>query len=235
MWTVWLKHVRANRASGLAKSLRLRSTGGKLRFPAVVKVLSALALCLLSYLFFSRYVMTTVEVIGVSMYPTLHAGERFLLDRTWYHYHTPQRGDLVVIRDPSHADCAVKRIVALPGERVRMQRNIVYVNGRRLLEPYLPNGTLATEDAVLEKVIRIPEQCYFVLGDNRSNSEDSRHYGAVPGRSILGALRLSQHSSALPSLAAWGYTANARSLSLCTISCSTAEEARTETKIRASE
>lgn len=155
-----------------------------------LQLLAALLFGLLSYLFFSQCVMSTVEVSGLSMAPTLQNGDLFLLDR-WSHWvRDPHRGDLVVIRDPSRWDYVVKRVVALPREFVQMQRNIAYINGRRLMEPYLPLSALATQDAVIERPFAVPPDHYFVMGDNRSNSEDSRHYGAVPRQNIVGFLQI---------------------------------------------
>ena len=149
-----------------------------------------LLLSLLSYLFFSQCVMTTVEVSGLSMSPTLQNGDRFLLNRYSYWCQEPQRGDLVVIREPEHGEYAVKRIVALPSEKVQMQRNIAHINGQRLMEPYLLPAAVATQDAMMERPLVIPANHYFVMGDNRDNSEDSRIYGAVPRHRIVGVIQL---------------------------------------------
>jgi signal peptidase I len=153
-------------------------------------MLLVLGLSVGSYYFCSHFVYTTVEIRGVSMYPNLVPGDRFLLNLWCYLFRAPERGDLVVIRDPVHGDFAVKRVVGLPGEKIQMRRNIAYVDGRRLVEPYLPASALASDDAVLERGLVLPEAGYFVLGDNRANSEDSRRYGAVARQSVLGSIRL---------------------------------------------
>lgn len=160
-----------------------------------LRVLVAVLMALFSYLFFSHCIISTVEVQGLSMYPTLHDGDRLLLDRFSYWHRVPQRGDLVVVRDPEHGEYAVKRIIALPGEQVQMQRNIAYINGHRLVEPYLPPFS-ATEDAMLERPVALAADQYFVMGDNRNNSEDSRHYGPIPRRNIVGVIRLGPQPAA---------------------------------------
>jgi signal peptidase I len=161
-----------------------------LRGRSLVHLGLVLVLSVGSYFFCSRFVYTTVEIRGLSMYPNLVPGDRFLLN-LWRHvFQAPRRGELVVIRDPVHGDFAVKRVVGLPGETIQMRRNIAYVDGHRLVEPYLPASALASEDALMERGLVVPESGYFVLGDNRDNSEDSRRYGAVPRRNVFGTIRL---------------------------------------------
>src|ERR1051326_3493583 len=93
-----------------------------------------------SYYLVSRYVATLVVVQGRSMTPTLQDGDRFILNRWSYFRHAPERGDLVVVKDPGHADYAVKRIIALPGESLFFTHGKVIVNGKPLAEPYLAAG-----------------------------------------------------------------------------------------------
>lgn len=150
----------------------------------------AVILCIASYFFFSRCIMTTVEIRGLSMFPTLQNGDLFLLNRTSYWYRNPERGDLVVIEDPQRGEFMIKRIVGLPGEQVQMRKNITHINGMRLMEPYLLPSALDSEDAMLEPSTRIPKDYYYVIGDNRNNSEDSRHYGPVRRQSIVGVVKL---------------------------------------------
>lgn len=154
---------------------------------AKVVVLVLLSLC--SYLFFSRLVVSAVEVSGSSMAPTLLSGDRVFLNRLTYLHREPQRGDLVVLRDPETADLVVKRIVALPGEMVQVAVEQTFVNGKRLAEPYirLPRKVaMAGRSAPLI----VPKDNYFVLGDNRLNSVDSRSFGPVPRERILGVINL---------------------------------------------
>ena len=168
-----------------SKPLVGASTGQKAFYKLVLLV--ALSFC--SYLFFSRLVVTAVEVKGASMNPTLSAGDRLLLNRFTYLHREPQRGELVVLRDPETGDLIVKRIVGMPCETVLMQNEAAYVNGHRLIEPY--TSTLRRPDySPLGKATVIPRDHYFVLGDNRTRSLDSRAFGSVPRASILGLIRL---------------------------------------------
>ena len=142
----------------------------------------------LSYGAINRWFLSTVVVQGRSMVPTLKDGDRCLLNRLGYIYSTPKRGDLVVISDRGANDLAVKRIVALPGESVRVSEGSIFVNGRRLVETYLDRGTetVAPNGADLSYTLVADE--YFVLGDNRAESEDSRYYGPVTREQIVGTL-----------------------------------------------
>jgi signal peptidase I len=146
------------------------------------------ALSLLGYYLISHYVVTLVEVQGRSMTPTLHDGDRFFLNRLAFYFRPPTRGDLVVVRDPGHTDCAVKRIVGLPGDSILIKNGTVFVNGRRLAEPYLLRGTTTVLDVPGEKKVVLGQGNYFLLGDNRAHSEDSRHYGPVLRGQILGLI-----------------------------------------------
>lgn len=145
-------------------------------------------LSMLSYWLISRYVITAVEVRGRSMAPTLQDGERYFLNRLVYLWREPARGDLAVIEDPGHPDRAVKRIIGLPGEAVLIRDGQVYVNGQRLAEPYVAPGTRTDAGPGLVEAVRLGPDTYFVLGDNRACSEDSRHYGPVHRRQIVGLI-----------------------------------------------
>ena len=157
---------------------------------SLMKFALLIALSLASYLFFSRVVVTAVEVKGVSMAPTLKSGELFLLNRFAYLHREPQRGELVVVRDPETGDLIVKRIVGMPCETVIMQNYVPFVNGRRLREPYLGSGTKRMDASPLDKATVVPRGFYYVLGDNRARSLDSRTFGPVPRESILGVITL---------------------------------------------
>lgn len=144
----------------------------------------------LTYGFFQfshRYLVQTVQVDGLSMSPTLPDRQCYLLNRLVYLLREPQPQEIVVLRDPETNGCAVKRIVARPGDRVFVKSGQLYVNGKLLNEPYLQPGTqtFANEHYRAQMWICGINQ-YFVLGDNRNNSADSRIYGAVPRANILG-------------------------------------------------
>ncbi len=143
---------------------------------------------LVSYHLVSRYVVTAVVVQGRSMMPTLRDGDRCILNRLSYHYREPQRDELVVIRDPGHQDYAVKRIVGMPGETVEVKDGAVYLNGAQQQEPYLLPGTRTDCPFSKQMYVVLGDHQYFVLGDNRGISEDSRTYGAIDRRQVVGLL-----------------------------------------------
>jgi signal peptidase I len=145
-------------------------------------------LSVLAYFMVSRFVVTAVIIQGRSMQPTLKDGERYYLNRWRYLVAAPKRGDLVVLKDPGHNDFAVKRIVAGPNDWVNMRDNGIYLNGKRLSEPYLPEGTRTAVPDRQEKWILLGPNQYYVLGDNRANSEDSRYYGVIARKNLLGVL-----------------------------------------------
>ena len=181
-----------NRVIGFLRALRRSpsqpapgSTGKR----AFSKLILVVALSFCSYMFFSRLVVTAVEVKGASMAPTLSAGDRLLLNRFAYLHREPQRGELIVLKDPETGELIVKRIVGLPCETVLMQNDAAYVNGHRLYEPYA-NGLTRPAISPWSKASVVPRDHYFVLGDNRSRSLDSRAFGAIPRESILGVISL---------------------------------------------
>ena len=140
------------------------------------------AILLLSMIHF--FVATLFIVEGLSMEPNFHTGEYIIVDRFQYLFGTPERGDVVVLKfpgDPDHKKY-IKRIIGLPGENVIIQNGEVYINGQRLDESYLPLGlqTLPNVNRTLK------EEDYFLLGDNRPNSSDSRVWGVAAKRYLIG-------------------------------------------------
>lgn len=142
----------------------------------------------LAYLGVTRFVFLPVEVSGVSMSPTLLNGERRLVHRWMYRLREPRRGDIVAIDLPSYDDLSVKRIVARPYEKVQIKNHRVYVNEEVLDEPYLSSQVPTWSGPLRNRAFRIAPDCYFVLGDNRPDSIDSRTFGAVHRRTIIGPL-----------------------------------------------
>ena len=142
-----------------------------------------------TYWFVSHYVLQSVQVVGASMQPTLHDADRYFLNRWAYYLHSPKHQDIVVLKDPTDGAFAVKRIIATPGEAIYFKKGQVYVNGAPLKEPYLADGTRTfTYFKTNEALILCGVNQYFVLGDNRGNSFDSRMYGPIPRGNILGAI-----------------------------------------------
>src|SRR6267378_2069510 len=123
-----------------------------------------------------------VHVEGLSMYATLDDNDYLIANKIDYRLHPPQRGDIIILRPPTdNSKDFIKRVIALPGEKLLIRDSHVYINGRRLDEPYLPeewttlnNWPPTGSDG---QVMRANE--YFVMGDNRNRSQDSRIFGPI--------------------------------------------------------
>ena len=125
-------------------------------------------------------------VRGSSMAPGIHDGDRILIGQWSYVFGEIERGDVVVMRYPMDPRLDyIKRIIGLPGDEIRMSGGGVWVNGKRLEEPYV--GTL---DSDLHFYTRVRPEHYFVLGDNRPHSSDSREFGQVPREMVKGRVDL---------------------------------------------
>ena len=139
------------------------------------------------YFVISSYLVKSVKVVGQSMVPTLKENNRYLLNIWTLRNRDPQRNEIVVIRDPGDHGLSVKRVIATGGESVLFKDGKVYVDGKQLDESYLmPNVRTFTYSQAKEQFITCGRYQYFVLGDNRIVSIDSRSYGPVSREDVLG-------------------------------------------------
>jgi signal peptidase I len=116
------------------------------------------------------------------MQPTLYPRDRIIVNKVLYRLRPPARGDVVVFKFPLDPQRDfIKRIIALEGETVEIRQGYVYINGRRLEEPYLPYETVSDYGPS-----EVPPGYLFVMGDNRNNSEDSRVWGALHQKYLVG-------------------------------------------------
>jgi signal peptidase I len=149
---------------------------------ALIGVLSTL-----SYLVISSYFVKSVKVVGSSMVPTLRENSRYLLNVWALRNRDPVRNDIVVIRDPGDHGLSVKRVIAVGGQSILFKEGKVFVDGKQLDEPYLlPHTRTFTYSQAKEQFITCGRDQYFVLGDNRLVSIDSRSYGPVSRQDVLG-------------------------------------------------
>lgn len=145
---------------------------------------------IVTILFIVIYVVSLHQIVGTSMTPTLNNGDITILDKISYKFNNIKRNDIVSIYNED-SKYIVKRIVGLPGESIEYKNNKLYINGEEIKELYLENQI--TEDFKLNEIgyEKIPEDMYFVLGDNRKDSLDSRDssVGLINKSDILGKVR----------------------------------------------
>jgi signal peptidase I len=141
-------------------------------------------LAVLTALLVIQFIAAHTRIPTGSMIPTIQIGDHMVVNRIPYYYKDPIRGDIVVFEEGGIP--LVKRIIALPGEEIDIIDHEVYINGKKLDENYLPAGT-KTEAFFYSDVkfpFVIPEGEYFVMGDNRGNSQDSRYFGTIKRETI---------------------------------------------------
>ncbi len=157
-----------------ASAIRSAATFGRDRLRDLVEVfVLALGLYVLVTM-----ALQTVRVVGSSMYPSLYDGDLLIASRVDYRVHPVERGDIVIMKDPQDPSRDfIKRIVGLPGDRIGIHDHLVLVNDRALREPYIRAPWVQTGDwpgpAPGDSAV-VPAGSYFVLGDNRDQSSDSR-------------------------------------------------------------
>lgn len=142
------------------------------------------ALALIVALTLVLFVFVPVRVQGFSMMPRLHNNERLFIDKFAFDFQPIRRGDIIVFhypRDPTQS--FIKRVIGLPGDRIVIWGGSVYVNGHALVEPYVPPKFQDYSD--YPEVV-VPPHEYYVLGDHRSSSNDSRFWGCLPADDIFG-------------------------------------------------
>lgn len=129
------------------------------------------------------------KVSGSSMVPTFINGDYILTDKLSYRFGIPKKGDIIVLKNPrDETQDFIKRIIAVPGDNLKIEDTSVFVNGELVPEPYLPPATPTFERSFLREGAQItisPNQ-YFVFGDNREHSSDSREWGPITKDEIVG-------------------------------------------------
>jgi len=138
-------------------------------------------------IFMLNTLTVNAEQIGSSMAGTLKAGQRVLASRATYMLFAPERGDVVVMRDPLDADgTVVRRVIGLPGERIELRGRQVLINGLPLSEDYIGNPLTNSDNLTATVLMQLRQTEYYVLGDNRLSINDSRSWGAIQANDILG-------------------------------------------------
>ena len=174
-----------------------RSKGGGYRW--VIEWAVILMAVLLCTVLLRTYVVQSFYIPSPSMVPTLQVGDRIMVNKLSYDLHGVHRGDVVVFKRPpleqQDFPDLVKRVVGLPGETISTRDGHVYINGKLLAEPWLPPGPNSYTGALpsdqhpqfnMPGPVTIPAGEYFVMGDNRTDSEDSRFFGPIPKALLVG-------------------------------------------------
>ncbi len=153
--------------------------------PILMEALQIVAPALILALVVHLFLAQATVVFGQSMEPNLQPYQRLIVDKVSYRLHPPQRNDIVVIDLPGMEELLVKRVIALPGEEVEIRKGAIFVNGEQIAEPF-PHDLTPYDMAP----VTLGPLSYLVLGDNRSNSNDSRSFGPVTRDQILGRVWL---------------------------------------------
>ena len=187
-----------------SKKKEQSAAGSLIELVTIVAVALGLALGIQAFL------VKPFRIPSESMVPTLSVGQRVLVNRVSQRFTDPDRGDVTVFKPPKGADDSVcgarrpatmpcprptkqrsdtnfiKRVVGLPGERLKVVNNRVYINGRKQDEPFINKGTPCEQLCNMPREITIPKDHYFMMGDNRGESADSREWGPVPKKWLIG-------------------------------------------------
>jgi signal peptidase I len=147
------------------------------------EVLETVLPAVLIALLINVFVGQATRVEGQSMEPNLHTDQRLVVEKVTYHFHGPERFDVVVLKLPEQGEeLLIKRVIGLPGETVEIQGGHVYINGELLDEPFLTEEMRSGR----EISVTVPPLHVYVLGDNRNHSNDSRTFGPVPLENVVG-------------------------------------------------
>lgn len=150
-------------------------------------IVVVLAVLVMVYLF----LVSPQEISGASMEPNFHNGEYILTNKVLTKFRDPERGDVVVFKSPRNKEVDyIKRIIGLPGDTVKLENNTFFVNGQKMDEPYLAPDVVVFGGSFLQEgsEIIVPPGQYFVVGDNRPHSSDSREFGPVPMEDFIGTV-----------------------------------------------
>ncbi|OGC58098.1 signal peptidase I [candidate division WWE3 bacterium RIFCSPLOWO2_01_FULL_42_11] len=160
-----------------------------------IDILETVAVALSLFVVIYAFVAQPHKIDGLSMFPNLHDKSLILTDKISYRSHPPRRGDVIVFHYPLNPrKDYVKRIIGLPGEKLKIEDNHIYIyndskpEGFILDEPYIPEDflTLGKQFLPAGKLISIEEEAYFVMGDNREGSADSREFGPIHRKDFIG-------------------------------------------------
>jgi signal peptidase I len=160
---------------------------GRRRARVAIEWAAILIVAVLAAILIRTFVVQPFYIPSGSMEPTLKIGDRVLVNKLSYDFHSVHRGDIVVFKKPANDNSPgvtdlVKRVIGLPGETISATNGQVYINGHPLTEPWLPRGDYTSAFGP----VQIPNGEYFMMGDNRGDSADSRIIGPIPKKLFIG-------------------------------------------------
>ena len=172
---------------------------------SIYEIIKTITFVLLAAFLIRYFVIQPFVVEGQSMEPNFHDKEYLVVEKLSYKLGTPKRGDVIIFQAPNNPQFDyIKRIIALPGETIKIGNNTILVNGKDLDEAYLSKDekTLISQDPKMSLERMLSENEYFVLGDNRDHSSDSREFGILDSSLIIGKVWISvfpwQYFGAIP-------------------------------------
>ena len=151
------------------------------KMKSIIKEYGLYVITIILVLLVKKFVVSPIKVNGTSMMTTLHDGDIMILNIIGYRFDKINRFDIVVVDEGN--EYLIKRVIGLPGEEIEYKDNQLYINGKKVKENY---GSEKTDDFK----VKVSKDSYFVLGDNRTNSLDSRYFGAFKRKKILGKTKL---------------------------------------------
>ena len=164
-------------------------------FSFVYELLKIVVISLAIIIPIRYFLIQPFYVKGASMEPNFYDHEYLIIDEISYRFKDPQRGDIIVFKYPRNPqEYFIKRIIGLPGEKIQIKDgqvyiyNDLYIDGQELDESYLSNGTKTY--SLTDEIISLEDDKYFVMGDNRNSSKDSRSFGAVSQSFVTGKVLL---------------------------------------------
>ena len=177
------------------------------RHPYALATLGAV----MAFLVLHQCVIGSAVVRGESMSPTLDPGQVCLLNKGSLRWRAPERGELIAFQLEGDDALCVKRVIGLPGETIALDDASVFVNQKNLAEPYLAPHVVTHRDKLSRGRLTVPPGQYFVLGDNRGASEDSRSYGFVRAEELRGlVITLDHRDEHTPAADLWQHVHHAQ-------------------------
>lgn len=156
-------------------------------FLSFLEILEVVVVAAVSIYLIYTFIAQPFKVDGKSMEPNFSTGDYLVVDEVTYRFREPQRGEVVVLHDPTNeSQFFIKRVVGLPGEQILVSDGKVFVDGERIDEGYLPQGIFMADTPPFQ----LGKQEFFVMGDNRESSFDSRSWGPLGRHQIVGVVRL---------------------------------------------